>query len=128
MASTSSCLASPATAAAAPRLRVRVTPRAGRVVACSAGGGCGPEAAGLFAGERKAVGGLACGVLAAWAVASSSSPVIAASQVGLHGILLGGVVIFLWWNKSRTIVTTGEQIHRLELRLAGIVCLEREIT
>ncbi|XP_052134761.1 thylakoid lumenal 17.4 kDa protein, chloroplastic [Oryza glaberrima] len=80
MASTSSCLASPATAAVAPRLRVRVTPRAGRVVACSAGGGGGPEAAGLFAGGRKAVGGLACGVLAAWAVASSSSPVIAASQ------------------------------------------------
>ncbi|KAL6883533.1 hypothetical protein ACP4OV_010947 [Aristida adscensionis] len=88
----SSCLASPA-AAAGPALRLRPRSRRGRVAACSAegaggdaggngGGRAEPRRWGFLAGagRGKAVGGVACGVLAAWAVASASSPVIAASQ------------------------------------------------
>jgi len=73
----SSCLASPA-GAAALICRAR---RPRRRVACSASEKSA-EPAWLAAGGRSAGGRLACGVLAAWAVASASSPVIAASQVG----------------------------------------------
>ncbi|KAL5232395.1 hypothetical protein ABZP36_031171 [Zizania latifolia] len=74
----SSCLASQA-AAAVPRVRARV-------VACSAGGtrgngdGGGGGRSGFLPAGPKAAGGFACGVLAALAVASAPSPVIAASQ------------------------------------------------
>jgi hypothetical protein len=65
----SSCLASPSGAALCRPRRPRC-----RVVACSAA-----DAEPAWA---KGAGRLACGVLAAWAVASASNPVIAASQVG----------------------------------------------
>jgi hypothetical protein len=68
----SSCLASPSGAALCRPRRPRCR------VACSAadaGGNTEPAWA-------KGAGRLACGVLAAWAVASASNPVIAASQVG----------------------------------------------
>ncbi|WVZ59516.1 hypothetical protein U9M48_009642 [Paspalum notatum var. saurae] len=74
----SSCLASPAGAAIC-----RPSRRPRRRVACSAtdasGSGSAEPAAWLLAGGKGA-GRLACGVLAAWAVASASNPVIAASQ------------------------------------------------
>jgi hypothetical protein len=68
-------------------------------VACSAGdaGEKNPEPAWFAAGGKNA-GRLACGVLAAWAVASASNPVIAASQVGafsLHIRTTGGTQ---FWN------------------------------
>jgi hypothetical protein len=75
----SSCLTSPAGAALCRPRRPR------RRVACSAAadaGGKSTEAAWLSAAGGKSAGRLACGVLAAWAVASASNPVIAASQVG----------------------------------------------
>jgi hypothetical protein len=68
----SSCLASPSGATLCRPRRPRCR------VACSAadaGGSTGPAWA-------KGAGRLACGVLAAWSVASASNPVIAASQVG----------------------------------------------
>ncbi|KAJ1294952.1 hypothetical protein BS78_01G185700 [Paspalum vaginatum] len=73
----SSCLASPAGAAICRPRRPR------RRVACSAvdasgSGSAGPAA--WFVAGGKGAGRLACGVLAAWAVASASNPVIAASQ------------------------------------------------
>lgn len=44
---------------------------------------CSADAGGAgSSGRAKAVGGFACGLLAAWAVASAPSPVIAAGQVG----------------------------------------------
>ncbi|CAN6310573.1 unnamed protein product [Urochloa humidicola] len=72
----SSCLASPAGAALCRPRRPRCR------VACSAadaGEKCTEPAAWFSAGGKNA-GRLACGVLAAWAVASASNPVIAASQ------------------------------------------------
>ncbi|CAN6298892.1 unnamed protein product [Urochloa humidicola] len=72
----SSCLASPAGAALCRPRRPRCR------VACSAadaGEKSTEPAAWLSAGGKNA-GRLACGVLAAWAVASASNPVIAASQ------------------------------------------------
>jgi hypothetical protein len=56
-------------------------------MACSAAdaggsGGSGSAEPGWLLATRKNAGRVACGVLAAWSVASASNPVIAASQVG----------------------------------------------
>ncbi|XP_066386879.1 thylakoid lumenal 17.4 kDa protein, chloroplastic-like [Miscanthus floridulus] len=67
----SSCLASPSGAALCRPRRPRCR------VACSAGADAGGNTEPAWA---KGAGRLACGVLAAWAVASASNPVIAASQ------------------------------------------------
>jgi hypothetical protein len=77
----SSCLASPAAARGGSALRLQQQPRGCRVTCLADAGGTGSRG--------KAAGGFACGLLAAWAVASAPSPVIAAGQVGgslrLHG-------------------------------------------
>ncbi|XP_047093445.1 thylakoid lumenal 17.4 kDa protein, chloroplastic-like [Lolium rigidum] len=69
----SSCLASPAAACGGSALRLQQQqPRACRVTCLADAGGTGSRA--------KAAGGFACGLLAAWAVASAPGPVIAAGQ------------------------------------------------
>jgi hypothetical protein len=77
----SSCLASLAGTALDRPQRPRCR------VACSAGdaGRKEPEPAWFAAGGKNA-GRLACGVLAAWVIASASNPVIAASQVGAFSL------------------------------------------
>ncbi|KAF6994769.1 hypothetical protein CFC21_011388 [Triticum aestivum] len=70
----SSCLASPATARGGSAPRLQLQPRGCRVTCLADAGGAGSG------GRAKAVGGFACGLLAAWAVASAPSPVIAAGQ------------------------------------------------
>ncbi|KAM0892399.1 hypothetical protein ACQ4PT_025792 [Festuca glaucescens] len=68
----SSCLASPAAARGGSALRLQQQPRACRVTCLADSGGTRSRA--------KAAGGFACGLLAAWAVASAPGPVIAAGQ------------------------------------------------
>ncbi|TVU32092.1 hypothetical protein EJB05_23839, partial [Eragrostis curvula] len=71
----SSCIASPGAALCRPR-----RPRCCRVACSAADSNSGSAEPGWLLAGRKNAGRLACGVLAAWTIASASNPVIAAGQ------------------------------------------------